>query len=195
MSEQISPIQRFFLAFVAFFAVLFNRRFAVGVHQLREAQKAGELPAAPQKEALPASAPAVVAVAEEPAAKRHRDALHVLSILQRDGRFIDFLQEDIASFSDAEVGAAARAVHEGCKKAMGAYFALAPVMGDPEGADVVVESGFDAGRVSLTGNVVGNPPFRGTLRHHGWMVKEIKLPTSPDGQDPAVVAPAEVELP
>ena len=192
MNEQISPIQRFLLAFVAFFAVLFNRSFAVGVHQLRVAQRLGELPAAPQPEALPAAAPAA---GKKPAALEHRDALHVLAILQRDGRFIDFLQEDVASFSDAEVGAAARAVHQGCKKAVGSYFALAPVLGDPEGADVVVESGFDAGRVSLTGNVVGSPPFRGTLRHHGWLVKEIKLPTTPDGQDPSIVAPAEVELP
>lgn len=188
MSQSISPIQRFFLAFVAFFAVLFNRRFAESVHQLRAAQAKGELPAAPETAKLPA-------VAEQPAARRHRDALHVLAIFQRDGRFIDFLQEDIASFSDAEVGAAARAVHDGCSKAMRSYFSLAPVLTEPEGANVVVDSGFDPGRVSLTGNVVGNPPFRGTLRHHGWQVSEIKLPTAPDGQDPAVVAPAEVELP
>ncbi|HCF60796.1 MAG TPA: DUF2760 domain-containing protein [Myxococcales bacterium] len=194
MNEQISPMQRFLLAFVAFFAVLFNRQFALGVHQVREAQKKGELPPAPEKAALPATV-VTPAAAEEPAARKHRDALHVLAILQRDGRFIDFLQEDIANFSDGEVGAAARAVHEGCRKAVHSYFSFAPVLSDPEGANVVVDSGFDASRVSLTGNVVGNPPFRGTLRHHGWQVKEIKLPTTPDGQDPAVVAPAEVELP
>jgi hypothetical protein len=189
MNEQINPFQRFLLAFVAFFAVLFNRRFAVEVRALRAAESKGELPAAPEPAKLTAGAPA------PKAGGQHRDALHVLSILQRDGRFIDFLQEDIAAYSDAEVGAAARAVHDGCRKAVGSYFSLAPVLSDPEGANVVVESGFDAGRVSLSGNVVGNPPFRGTLRHHGWLVKEIKLPSTPDGQDPAIVAPAEVELP
>lgn len=189
MNEQISPLQRFFLAFVAFFAVLFNRRFAVGVHQLRAAQKAGELPAAAEPGRLPASGAAASSL------DGHRDALHVLAILQRDGRLIDFLQEDVAAFSDSEVGAAARAVHAGCKKAVSSYFTLAPVLGSPEGADVTVESGFDAGRISLTGNLVGQPPFRGTLRHHGWLVQEVKLPSAPDGQDPAVVAPAEVELP
>ena len=143
--------------------MLFNRRFAEGVHQLRGAQKAGQLPAAG-----PQPLPAAAADTSGPAARG--DALHVLAILQRDGRFIDFLQEDVAAFSDSEVGAAARAVHAGCKKAVSAYFTFVPVRSEPEGADVTVESGFDPARISLTGNVVGKPPFRGTLRHHGWEI-------------------------
>lgn len=180
MEQDIGFFRRIGLAFVAFFAVLFNREFALGVFRLR--REAHALPA--PKAELPAKA--------EP---DRREALHVLSMLQRDGRLIDFLQEDIAAFSDAEVGAAARAVHEGCKKTVSTYLVLEPVYRDPEGASIVVEQGFDAAAVRLTGNVVGNPPFKGALRHHGWRATQVKLPAPPAGQDPAILAPAEVELP
>jgi hypothetical protein len=108
---------------------------------------------------------------------------------------VDFLQEDITAFSDAEVGAAARAVHEGCRKTLGAYLTLVPVFSDPEGATISVEAGFDAAAIRLTGNVVGSPPFKGSLKHHGWRAKDVRLPQPPQGQDPAIIAPAEVELP
>jgi len=185
--QQIGFFSRLWLAFVAFWAVLFNSAFAVGVARLRKEPAA--LPAGTEagRTLLPGKA-----VSGPP---ERREALHVLSMLQRDGRLIDFLQEDIASFSDAEVGAAARAVHEGCKKTLGSYLSLEPVFKDPEGASITVEQGFDPGSVRLTGNVVGNPPFKGSLRHHGWRARDVKLPNPPDGQDPAILAPAEVELP
>ncbi|MGC4114121.1 MAG: DUF2760 domain-containing protein [Myxococcales bacterium] len=177
---------RLWLAFLAYWAILFNPAFAAGVVQLR--QNPAALPGVPAKPVLPGQGAA-------PAQSDRREALHVLSMLQRDGRLIDFLQEEIASFSDAEVGAAARAVHEGCKKTLGAYLSLEPVYKDPEGASITVEQGFDPAAIRLTGNVVGNPPFKGSLRHHGWRAKDVKLPNPPDGQDPAILAPAEVELP
>ncbi|HEY3452118.1 MAG TPA: DUF2760 domain-containing protein [Myxococcales bacterium] len=178
--QQIGFFARLWLAFLAYWAILFNPAFAAGVARLKSGAAA-----------LPAPAPGLPAKGESD----RREALHVLAILQRDGRLIDFLQEDIASFSDAEVGAAARAVHEGCKKTLGAYLSLEPVYKDPEGASITVEQGFDPAAIRLTGNVVGNPPFKGSLRHHGWRAKEVKLPNPPDGQDPAILAPAEVELP
>ena len=121
-------------------------------------------------------------------------ALHLLSILQRDGRFVDFLQEDVAGFSDAEVGAAARIVHEGCRTAFKQYVTLEPVRKEQEGAPVTVEKGFDPGLVRLSGNVVGEPPYKGKLAHAGWRVKTVNLPARPATFDPAIVAPAEVEL-
>lgn len=177
--------QRFLLAFVAFFAVLFNREFARGVYQLRQGQ-APELPPTgkPERDVTPA----------KPARSEHAEALHLLAMLQREGRLVDFLQEDIGSYGDADIGAAARAVHTGCRKVLQNYLSLEPVFREPEGATITLEPGFDASRVRLTGNVVGDPPFRGDLRHHGWYAREVKLPRLPEGQDPAVVAPAEVEL-
>ncbi|MGC3996760.1 MAG: DUF2760 domain-containing protein [Anaeromyxobacter sp.] len=130
----------------------------------------------------------------EPARPDTRSALQLLAVLQREGRLVDFIEEDLTGFPDASIGAAARTVHAGCKKAIQELFALEPVYREAEGAQVTVAPGFDASAVRLTGNVVGKPPFKGALRHHGWRVKDVKLPAAPDGQDARIVAPAEVEL-
>jgi hypothetical protein len=131
--------------------------------------------------------------AEQPPEKTHASALAMLALLQREGRLIDFLREDVAGFSDAEVGAAARVVHAGSRKVLQQYLALDPVLAEAEGANVTVPPGFDARRIRLTGNVTGQPPFRGTLKHHGWVATAVKLPPVP-ALDPRVIAPAEVEL-
>jgi hypothetical protein len=122
-------------------------------------------------------------------------ALFLLSMLQREGRLIDFLQEDVASYSDEQVGAAARVVHDGCRKVVRQYLALEPVLNDSEGAAVQVPVGFDAQRIRLTGNIAGSPPFKGSLKHHGWAAREVSLPLPPEALDPKILAPAEVELP
>ncbi len=122
-------------------------------------------------------------------------ALHVLSLLQRDGRLVDFLQEDIAGAGDADVGAAARVVHTGCRKALQQYFVLEPVRAESEGAGVTVDKGFDPNQIRLSGNVHGEPPFQGKLAHGGWRARDVKLPDRPASVDARVVAPAEVEIP
>ena len=229
MDGNLTPLQRFFLAFVAFFAVLFNRRFAEEVALVRARTRAGLPPGAPPGGAArtatvnasvraepgdegvsppvrvvdrtPAAAEPKVAArpaprpapAPAPKAPDHAEALHVLSLLQRDGRLIDFLAENLEGFSDAEIGAAARTVHQGCKKALDAYLELEPVYKDAEGATVTVAAGFDPAAVRLTGNVVGTPPFQGALRHHGWRARKATFPPPPQ-KDPAIIAPAEVEL-
>jgi hypothetical protein len=129
-----------------------------------------------------------------PQEKAHASGLFVLSVLQQDGRLIDFLQEDVTAFSDEEVGAAARVVHGGCRKALQRLVSNARVLPDDEGATVTVPSGFDSNRIRLTGNVTGQPPFKGTLKHHGWIASEMKFPTLAENIDYRVLAPAEVEL-
>ncbi len=123
-----------------------------------------------------------------------RAALQLLAVLQREGRLVDFIEEDLTGFPDASIGAAARTVHAGCKRAIEEYFRLEPVFREPEGARITVAAGFDPAAVRLTGNVVGAPPFQGALRHHGWRAREVKLPPAKDGIDHSLVAPAEVEL-
>jgi len=125
----------------------------------------------------------------------HASGLLLLAALQREGRLVDFLQQDVAGFSDEEVGAAARVVHTGCKKVLKEHLDFEPALKDAEGSTVTVPKGFDAQRIRLTGNVAGQPPFRGALKHHGWVAKEVRLPTPSAALDPRVVAPAEVELP
>lgn len=183
--ERIGFGSRLVMAFVAPWKLLFDEAFAARVQQAQQPA----LPPAP--EPPPAAEPRVVEAEVE---RDLSPALQLLSLLQREGRFIDFLQEDVAGFSDAEIGAAARVVHEGCKRTLGEYLELAPVRTESEGAKVVLEPGYDAHAVRVTGNVVGEPPFTGKLAHHGWRVAKIRLPERVRERDPKVIAAAEVEL-
>ncbi len=130
-----------------------------------------------------------------PPERVHASSLVLLNALQREGRLIDFLQQDITSYSDEDVGTAARVVHAGCRKVMQQYFDFAPANPAAEGSSLTVAEGFDAQQIRLTGNVAGQPPFRGTLKHHGWVAKAIRMPEISQAVDARVIAPAEVELP
>jgi hypothetical protein len=121
-------------------------------------------------------------------------ALQVLGLLQKEARFIDFIKEDIASYNDAEIGAAARVVHNGCNKTINEYFKLTPVRSEAEGSLVTIPADFDAATIRLTGNIVGAAPFSGTLVHKGWQVQDVRLPKLTEGHNPTIVAAAEVEL-
>lgn len=121
-------------------------------------------------------------------------ALQLLTLLQQEGRFVDFLEENVTAYSDADIGGAARVVHEGCRKVIREYLRIEPVREEAEGVRLTLPAGFDATAVRLTGNVVGQPPFTGTLMHRGWRVRQITLPKLAEGHDVRVLAPAEVEL-
>ncbi len=121
-------------------------------------------------------------------------ALQLLGLLQKEARFIDFIKEDVTAYSDADIGVAARVVHEGCNKAINEYFTLDTVRSDQEGSKVTLAKGFDAAKVRLTGNIVGQAPFTGTLIHKGWQVTDIRLPKLTAGHNAKIVAAAEVEL-
>lgn len=150
------------------------------------------------EEALPEPEPEVAALPEgredEQRARARARAIQILGLLQREGRLIDFLQEEIDAYDDAQIGAAVRNIHRDCHRVLTEHLTLEPVMPGDEDSKVTVEDGFDPSAVRLIGNVTGEPPFSGVLRHHGWRAKDVKLPDpSPDG-DQTVVAPAEVEL-
>jgi hypothetical protein len=173
---------RIFMAFAAFFRVLFDATFAGGVARL----SSGAAAAAPR----PSRAAPQPKLREAPV----DGALQLLGLLQREGRLIDFLQEDVASYSDAEIGAAARVVHDGVKKALVTHVKLERVRGESEGSRVTLPSGFSPSEVRLVGNVIGQPPFAGTLTHAGWRVTHIELPKLSESHDVKIIAPAEVEL-
>jgi len=177
---------RLWLALACFFRIVFDARFAKSVALLR-APPAPELPRG-ERPAPPATPHAIA----EAKLARAEQALHLLAMLQREGRLIDFCEEELAGFSDAQIGAAARTVHDGCRKALRDAFVLEPVRREAEGAKVELPGGFDPRAIRLTGNVTGNPPFTGLLRHHGWRTADIRLPAV--SGDPTLVAPAEVEL-
>ncbi len=130
-----------------------------------------------------------------PAPERvHASGLALLAALQREGRLVDFLQQEVAAFSDEEVGAAARVVHAGCRRVLQQSIELVPAVPEAEGAAIHLPVGFDAQRVRLTGNVAGQPPFHGTVKHHGWVASSVRFPALSESLDPRVVAAAEVEL-
>jgi hypothetical protein len=122
------------------------------------------------------------------------EPVRLLALLQREGRLLDFLLEDLTAASDQQIGAGVRDIHKKSKKVIEEHLTLEPILPGQEEAPVEVPPGFDPSAIRVTGNVTGNPPFKGTLKHHGWRVKGYKLPKPPEGQDDLVVAPAEVEI-
>jgi hypothetical protein len=121
--------------------------------------------------------------------------LRMLALLQREGRLLDFLMEDISAAPDAQVGYGVREMHQKCQAAIKKALDLEPVLPNNENETVEVPAGFDPSAIRLTGNVAGQPPFRGTLIHPGWRVKQMRLPAPPEGADDLVLAAAEVEIP
>lgn len=187
MSDPLPFSARFVLAFTCFFRVLFDGGLAARVR----AALSGD-PAEPRLKAPKAEPPKPAPPKKEP--PNLTPALELLGLLQREGRFVDFVKQDVAGFSDADIGAAARVVHEGCRKTLSGHVSIEPVRSEDEGAAVTLEAGFDATQVKLTGNVGGSAPYRGTLRHKGWRVAQLELPSAIEGHDARVLYPAEVEL-
>jgi len=169
--------------------VLFDGVFAARVQALAS-RAAADSTAATAPPPPPAPSPPAAASA---AVASNDAALQLLSLLQREGRLIDFLQQDVSAFSDADIGAAARVVHDGCRKALSTHVDIQPMRNEREGGSVTLEAA-EASAVKLVGNVSGSAPFRGTLRHRGWRAETVRLPEPVQGHDPRVLAPAEVEL-
>jgi hypothetical protein len=198
-----SFLGRISLAVSTFFSILGDGEFAAGVLRLRKGGAGGAAAAsaasAPTPAAAPTPAPAAApAPAPQPAPTLKEAtpdaALQLLGLLQRDARFIDFVEEDIKGYSDADIGAAARLVHEGCRATLREHFTIRPVRDEAEGSRVTLAEGFDATSIRLTGNVVGKAPFNGSISHRGWRVDEVRLPKLTGSHNAKVIAPAEVEL-
>ena len=183
---------RISIAIGAFFRALSDAEYAVRLTRMSDAAPqpaAAPTPApAPAPAPVPTPAPVPLRVATPDA------ALQLLSLFQREARLIDFTQENLAAYSDADIGAAARVVHEGCGKVLREHFTIEAVRSEAEGSRIVLEEGFDAAAVRLTGNVVGKAPFRGALSHRGWRASNVRLPKLAEAHDAAILAPAEVEL-
>jgi len=171
---------RFGTAWRAFWGILGSAEKAA---RWRRADGAGVPPAA--------AAPAAPAAATSDALSA--DAVYTLVLLQREGRLIDFLQEDISQCSDAQVGAAARQVHANCRLVLARNFGIAPVYGEREGARVRVGPDSDPRQVRVVGDAGREPPFEGTLRHHGWRVTKVEFPARHAKLDASIICPAEVE--
>jgi hypothetical protein len=170
-------VRRVKYAFRSFFSILDHSRVPPDVvAALGEAPRTRDVPAA--------------VVAEPPRADR---AAQLLALLQRDGRLLDFLLEDLGSYGDAQIGAAARDVHAGCRAVLTRYLSISPVVDEEEGQMLRIERGADPARIKVVGNVAGEPPFTGIVRHRGWQATRVDLPPVPSAAL-SVLAPAEVEV-
>jgi hypothetical protein len=179
-------MRRVWIAIRLFFAALFHADVAAEAERILD----GAGPPG-QADERPVPKPAVV----KPETAARSDAVTLLATLQREARFVDFIKESLAGYSDAQIGAVARDVHRDCGPVLDRLFAIRPVVEDAEGAAVEVPAGFDAGCYRLSGNVTGEPPFRGLLRHHGWEATCLELPSWSGSEAAArTVAPVEVEL-
>ncbi len=179
-------MSRIVLAFRSFFAILFTGKLPADI-----AQQLGYAPqSASPKKAQPTAKPAPAVRAAQPS----DGALQILGILQRDSRLIDFLMEDIAAYSDDQVGAAVRDLHQQCRDSLNRYLHLAPVIDAVEGSPTKLETN-DPSVVKLLGNVpASGKASSGLLRHKGWKADQIDLPPLPPGSNASVIAPAEVEI-
>lgn len=183
MNEQtLSFMPRMLLAFKVFFRILVSGELAARVARVErgEEPKTGKTP-------VPVKPPSFKEAPPD-------SALQLLGLLQQEGRFIDFIEEDVTGFSDTDIGAAARVVHQGCRKAVRDHFRIVPIRHEEEGSRVILQEGFDSSSIRLAGNVVGRPPYNGSLVHKGWKVSDVSLPKVAEGHDVRVLASAEVEL-
>ena len=170
---------RLWLAFRCFARVLSDKEFGTKLEHLSD-----DTPAEPPPR-------------ESLAAAKHgrSDAIALLAALQREARFVDLVSEPLDGYSDAQIGAAARAVLSDCGKVLKRVFALEPVAEEAEGESVQVPDGYDTGRLRLTGDLSRQPPLTGTLVHAGWVAKQCEVASWTGGPDAAlVVAPAEIEV-
>ena len=169
---------RLSFAFRCFFSLLFQGEIPQDVLQALGLSKA-----APPK-----------AGGDKPSPESLDRAVQMLALLQRDGRLVDFLTEDVSPYPDGQLGAAVRSIHASCRQVLKRYLKLEPILASEEDQPVTVPVGFDPAAIKLVGNVTGEPPIRGLLRHRGWRVTEVTLPSLPQGSGRAILAPAEVEV-
>ena len=202
---------RIALALRAFFAVLFGKRLPLALIPtelipdptddilIEEMARAGLIK---ERKGLPARSESADATSgEKKSADAPNDipmmeavAAQTLGLLQAEGRLLDFLSEDIADYPDADVGQVVREVHRGCKKAIDDHFTLEPIRTEEEDTTVTIADGFDPGEIRLVGQVVGSPPFKGTLKHPGYRAQTVRLPRIRTGGSARVIVPAEIEV-
>ncbi len=181
---------RFLIAMRIFFATLFRKSVANEVKLILGPGDSSERSATKgDTEPKPKTKP------QKPRPPQRSEAVTLLETLQREARFVDFLKESLAGYSDAQIGAVAREVHRDCGQVIERLFAVRPITDQEDGEAIETPAGYDPARYRLTGKVGGQPPFSGRLCHHGWQATTCQLPSWSGGQEASrIVAPIEVEV-
>lgn len=176
-------MNRLELALRTFFWIFFNKRFAKKIETFFVESPVSE----PDEK--------VVVTEKITVTPKRSEAVQIIGMLQREGRLVDFLKEPIDSYTDSQIGAAVRDIHRDCAAVLDRVFSIEPLVNENEGNPLTVHSGFDPEEYRLTGNLTGNPPYNGILRHHGWCAKKVELPVWNGNSETAnVIAAVEVEL-
>jgi len=144
--------------------------------------------------AVPPSAPVAIPPRSQAPNQAEAEVVAFFALLQEKGRLVDFLMEDITSYDDTHVGAAARVIHQGCRQVLQEHFNITAISESEEGSQVTVPAGYAKEQYRIVGKLSGEPPFTGTLIHKGWKTEFVKLPRIVATQRLPAIAPAEVEL-
>ena len=189
---------RLIQAIKAFFKILFSKDYASSLRDLPQLQsEVGSLKKQLERQELEAQ----LKKEQEKQKKQNKQdelaagANALLTLLQKEARFLDFVQENVDSIDDTRMGAVSRLVHKDLSRTFKQYVKLEPVLDRVEGELIEIEAGFDASEIRLSGNVDKEPPFKGTLRHKGWLVSHLNLPKKAATSNQSVLLPAEVEVP
>ncbi len=120
--------------------------------------------------------------------------LRFLFLLQRSSRLIDFLKEDLTSFSDAQIGMAVRKIQSESARCLEEFVQIRPILEESEGSSFIVPEGYDPAKIKVVGKVRGNPPYQAIVRHKGWKALKQSLPKRIDEGTASMICPAEVEI-
>src|SRR5262245_1655665 len=173
---------RLSFAFRCFFSLLFQGRIPRDILQALGWAKAEAVTATTTR----ATFAATEAGGKAPTAESLDRAVQMLALLQRDGRLVDFLEEDVSSYPDEQLGAAVRSIHTSCRQVLERYIKLEPILSSEEDHPVTLPVGFDPAAIKVIGSLTGQPPIRGLLRHRGWRVSQVTLPSLPQGSGRAI---------
>ena len=142
----------------------------------------------------PAPLPVTIPPRSQAANQAEAEIVAFFALLQEKGRLVDFLMEDVTSYDDTHVGAAARVIHQGCREVLQEHFNISAISESEEGSQITLPAGYAKEQYRIVGNLNGEPPFTGTLIHKGWKTEFVKLPRIVETQRLPAIAPAEVEL-
>ena len=174
-------------------SVAFLLTLVMLILSLAAGRKSATTPA-PVLAAAPAPAPAAIPPPAAAANQAEAEVVAFFALLQEKGRFVDFLMEDITSYDDAQVGAAARVIHQGCRQVLQEHFNVSAISESEEGSQVTVPAGYAGDQFRIVGKLSGDPPFTGTLIHKGWKTEFVRLPRIAKTERLPPIAPAEIEL-
>jgi hypothetical protein len=119
------------------------------------------------------------------------DGITLLALLQKESRLVDLILEDMESYSDEQIGGAARRVLRDARECLQTYVPIEPLVEGREGEMIRVPDTASPLRWRLLGDASASS---GTLLHAGWVARKVQLPEWSGSQENSmIISPAEVD--